>query len=80
MTLFFQTLIQNQNRLFCLYIKLSCTEQRRRLEVYVEGLNTLIDLKCLIFSIWNYLECTFREGNGNPLQYSCLENPMNGGA
>ena len=23
---------------------------------------------------------TFVEGNGNPLQYSCLENPMNGGA
>ena len=21
-----------------------------------------------------------REGNGNPLQYSCLENPMNEGA
>ena len=21
-----------------------------------------------------------REGNGSPLQYSCLENPMNGGA
>ena len=21
-----------------------------------------------------------REGNGNPLQYSCLENPMDGGA
>ena len=20
------------------------------------------------------------EGNGNPLQYSCLENPMNGGS
>ena len=20
----------------------------------------------------------FREGNGNPLQYSCLENPMDG--
>ena len=20
-----------------------------------------------------------REGNGNPLQYSCLENPMDGG-
>ena len=20
-----------------------------------------------------------REGNGNPLQHSCLENPMNGG-
>ena len=23
---------------------------------------------------------THREGNGNPLQYSCLENPMDGGA
>ena len=22
----------------------------------------------------------FREGNGNTLQYSCLENPMGGGA
>ena len=22
----------------------------------------------------------FGEGNGTPLQYSCLENPMNGGA
>ena len=21
-----------------------------------------------------------KEGNGNPLQYSCLENPMDGGA
>ena len=23
---------------------------------------------------------TIREGNGNPLQYCCLENPMDGGA
>ena len=23
---------------------------------------------------------TLREGNGNPIQYSCLENPMDGGA
>ena len=23
---------------------------------------------------------TFGEGNGNPFQYSCLENPMDGGA
>ena len=23
---------------------------------------------------------SLREGNGNPLQYSCLENPMDGGA
>ena len=24
--------------------------------------------------------CREREGNGTPLQYSCLENPMDGGA
>ena len=27
-----------------------------------------------------YLYLSFREGNGTPLQYSCLENPMDGGA
>ena len=26
------------------------------------------------------LEGPFREGNGTPLQYPCLENPMDGGA
>ena len=26
------------------------------------------------------LDSIFREGNGTPLQYSCLENPMYGGA
>ena len=26
------------------------------------------------------LDSIFREGNGNPLRYSCLENPMGGGA
>ena len=26
------------------------------------------------------LEGLLEEGNGNPLQYSCLENPMEGGA
>ena len=25
-------------------------------------------------------DVSFREGNGTPLQYSCLENPMDGGA
>ena len=28
----------------------------------------------------NILEESNREGNGTPLQYSCLENPMDGGA
>ena len=30
--------------------------------------------------IWGGSKITAREGNGNPLQYSCLENPMDGGA
>ena len=32
------------------------------------------NLFCLV------LKALFGEGNGNPLQYSCLENPMDGGA
>ena len=30
--------------------------------------------------MWDSLEKQDREGNGTPLQYSCLENPMDGGA
>ena len=30
--------------------------------------------------IYRNLGLGFREGNGNPLHYSCLENPMDGGA
>ena len=39
--------------------------------------------KCRRKVIWLYLEILnkiFGEGNGTPLQYSCLENPMDGGA
>ena len=31
-------------------------------------------------SIYHEVASPDREGNGNPLQYSCLENPMGGGA
>ena len=34
-------------------------------------------LRVSLFSIFRVL---FRGGNGDPLQYSCLENPMDGGA
>ena len=34
---------------------------------------------CRIFLGWGLNPC-LGEGNGNPLQYSCLENPMDGGA
>jgi len=30
--------------------------------------------------ILGHIKKSFSEGNGTPLQYSCLENPMDGGA
>ena len=38
-------------------------------------------LKCYIHQIWMFLvsSVTIGEGNGTLLQYSCLENPMDGG-
>ena len=34
-----------------------------------------------IITVFNVLlRTTFGEGSGTPLQYSCLENPMDGGA
>ena len=32
------------------------------------------------FSLFDICQGQFGEGNGTPLQYSCLENPMGGGA
>ena len=36
--------------------------------------------RCLLLGrkVMTNLDSIFREGNGTPLQYSCLENPMNG--
>ena len=33
-----------------------------------------------MISIWTSLNSKIGEDNGTPLQYSCLENPMDGGA
>ena len=33
-----------------------------------------------MMSVWDALVILFREGNGTPLQYSCLENPIDRGA
>ena len=46
------------------------------------GLALLPLLLCptLSHAVWIPLDSLVREGNGNPLQYSCLENPMDGGA
>ena len=37
---------------------------------------------CFFHFFWNYHYIYLKEGEGNgtPLQYSCLENPMDGGA
>ena len=34
----------------------------------------------LVFEYLLYTRQEYGEGNGTPLQYSCLENPMDGGA
>ena len=34
----------------------------------------------LLLSLYRVVSDSFGEGNGTPLQYSCLENPMDGGA
>ena len=43
--------------------------------------NLSLDHFCLFLSsVCRGLAHFSREGNGTPLQYSCLENPMDGGA
>jgi len=40
-----------------------------------------INEECLYIYMFKYrISINLREGNGTPLQYSCLENPMDGGA
>ena len=40
----------------------------------------LVMLTCGFFYEMGTLSLQVGEGNGTPLQYSCLENPMDGGA
>ena len=43
----------------------------------------MTSVKVLLFpslQFTNFVWMRFGEGNGTPLQYSCLENPMDGGA
>ena len=43
------------------------------------GKRTRVGCHCLLTSKWAFLVAQ-GEGNGTPLQYSCLENPTDGGA
>ena len=51
--------------------------------LWITYLSSFMLLYFLNYLFHHYI-CTFYtsygEGNGNPLQYSCLENPMDGGA
>ena len=49
------------------------TKKRVRLPYYI----IVIPRKIMLFNLTMSLA---REGNGTPLQYSCLENPVDGGA
>ena len=40
----------------------------------------MLDHMAVLFLALEEPRHCFGEGNGNPLQYSCLENPMGGGA
>ena len=44
------------------------------------GDQELISLESAHFTVWAVLVVRIGEGNGNPLQYPCLENPMDRGA
>ena len=39
-----------------------------------------LEVCCIISKNLGFSSDLLGEGNGNPLQYSCLENPMDGGA
>ena len=42
--------------------------------------NSLVSCECVSFPALQETRNAYGEGNGTPLQYSCLENPMDGGA
>ena len=48
------------------------------LNLYVEILKPCDDIRS--WGLWEFLGSVGGEGNGNPLQYSCLENPKDGEA
>ena len=43
-------------------------------------LNAIYIMRMTLYLVMMTLNIISGESNGNPLQYSCLENPMDGGA
>ena len=53
------------------------------MKIFNNGLVVVWDDEFLVLErvqILKYIDIFFGEGSGTPLQYSCLENPMDGGA
>ena len=52
------------------------------LQKSLQMVTVAMKLRCLLLGkkVMPNLDSIFREGDGTPLQYSCLENPMEGGA
>ena len=46
----------------------------------LEGKTFVKAIELVASHIFSYTDGDFREGNGTPLQYFCLENPMDGEA
>ena len=71
--------------LYSVVFQLYCNEIERKNKVHVLYTAFLIVLNlnilfCYYQKIFGSSIPTFAEGNGTPLQYSCLENPMDGEA
>ena len=55
-------------------------KRKRHLTVLDISKKTEVKLKSNSLGKLNYTRNNIGEGNGTPLQYSCLEDPMDGGA
>ena len=52
-----------------------CCLSRTLVKTYFGDVSSAVSISLVMLASWKY-----GEGNGTPLQYSCLENPMDGGA
>ena len=57
-------------------VQLALLNKRGYVGTEIVGMETML----LLSFFFPLLHNSGGEGNGNPLQYSCLENPMDGGA
>ena len=53
---------------------------KSKVEVWLHMGLGIMSTGCSYELFWEFLDMKNGEGNGTPLQYSCLENPMDGGA